>query len=327
MIQPTYLNVTEKDKHGNLHMDPDNKPNLPKAIPQWKRLAEGAYIMLGVVGHFMNPVPGLPDMTFTANGAFTFIGKDGRKYMIRSKFRPERRKGEERYFESYFMHTLHYAVINIWTDEYGTKNKNPIYFEGAGDAIPFGDAILMGYGFRTSYGMARELRAISGKRVIPLKLQKGDEGDKILYHLDTTMIVIDDPLEKIIIAYKHAFSKYSWNCLVREVKRQKGTLIEASYGDAAGLALNAVVIPTKEIILNETHAQKDPLLYSHFQNIKAAIKDKEKNFKGVIITSDTASQELLNIINNLGYYPLTLPLGEFLKSGGGAFCLTKILCD
>ena len=127
MCKPTYFDIIEKDRYGNTHMDPDKKPNTDRALVEWGKLVN-IYKMLGITVHLIDPIQGLPDMTFTANCGFTFIGKDARSYVLLSNFRPERRHEEKGYFASYFRHVLGYSTISL---------EDILYFEGAGDALLF----------------------------------------------------------------------------------------------------------------------------------------------------------------------------------------------
>ena len=315
--KPTCFDVLEEDKHGNKHMNPNDRPNKGRAIADWERLSR-VDRMLGISDYFIEPEPGFVDMTFTANCGFTFKRADGVKNIILSNFRPERRQKEQDYFERYFRTVLGYSTIRI---------SDMFYFEGAGDAIPFDNAILLGHGFRTSRNMIDQLGDLTGKMIIPLELKKPDEGDKILYHLDTTMIVIDNPSERIIFAYRGAFTDASWALLKYEVEKRAGHLLEATYDDAANLALNAIIVNKSDISLDEKQTYGDEILTRHYEYICNALRNENKDFKGVIITANTASNRLLQDVYAWGYYPITLPLGEFIKAGGGAFCLTKILCD
>ncbi|MBI2047698.1 MAG: hypothetical protein HYT27_01020 [Parcubacteria group bacterium] len=305
MCKPTFFDVTEKDQYGNEHMDPNNRPNKKWALSEWEDLVR-IYEMLGVNIHFIEPVPGLVDMTFTANCGITFIEPiRKRKTILLSKFRPARRRTETVHFEHYFRAVLHYDTTRTW---------NEYYFEGAGDVIPFGDSLLAGYGFRTSKEMMSELHSVTGKKIIPLELKKPDTGDKILYHLDTTMIVMDTPTRPTIIVFKGAFTDESYTRLTQEVQRQSGRLLEAEYEDAAGLALNAVVLERRQIALSESCSRETKTLTKHYAQIKSLLKDTNRVCNGVIVTSDTASNHLLRSIEECGYYPITTPLGEFRSS-------------
>ncbi|MDP3725579.1 MAG: arginine deiminase-related protein [bacterium] len=302
MCKPLYFDVTEKDEHGNTHMNPLNRPSKALALEQHEKLV-ALYKELGLTVEFIEPVEGLRDMTFAANcgivftkGSFTTT--QGKKWcFLSSNFRPERRRGEKEHYRSFFQKRNYYVL----------ELDPHIFFEGSGDVIPFtNDVLFVGYGFRTSQEATLEISAKTGKIVIPLELQKSGEGTAVQYHLDTAMTVLPGKCPTVIV-YPGCFTNASYRVLRQEVKRYDGVLVEATYADAASLALNTTVIPIAEIPLPR----------------RASLP---KKCKGVVVTADTASQELLNIFARLGYRPQTTPLSEFIKSGGGAFCLTKILC-
>ncbi len=294
MCAPPFFDVTEKDKHGNLHMDPNNRPDKKWAHAQWENLV-ALYQNLGVEVIFIDPVPELPDMTFAANCGLTFM-KNGKPCFIPSNFRPERRRGERPHYINFFTR-LGYEIIEL---------PEQVFFEGAGDALTLADdTLLVGHGFRTSREARAYLSALTGKKVVSLELQRPKGKDKILYHTDTAMAVFPGTHPAVVVC-PDALTPDSYDILFYEIAYRRGMVLTASYKDAINLALNAVVIPIDKVT---------PIRRAHFP---------EKS-KGVVITVNTASKELLNTYESLGYIPLTVPLSEFVKSGGGAFCLSKIL--
>ncbi|MAG12920.1 hypothetical protein CL630_03885 [bacterium] len=326
MFKPTNFDVLGKDKHGNTHMDPLNRPDVDLALTEWTQLADSLRA-LSVNAHLLDTfldilglnLPGtdLPDITFTANSAFTFTGKDSHKYALLANFRPERRRGEREYFDSFFRNVLGYTTISI---------PPGLYFEGAGDAIPFGDVVFVGHGFRTTQETLKFLEIVetmTGKRIVPLELKKPTHGVAIPYHMDTAMMVFNRN-DRVVIAYPDAFAESSYALLKKEIQRCGGFLIEASYEEFANLSLNAVVVPRSDIIFQ---LDSEECLSIVDEKIRCAMQEMRKNrfLRGVVITSDTANERLQNTIQVLGYHLITLPLSEFHKSGGGAFCLTKIL--
>lgn len=294
MCPPTFFDVLEKDKYGNMHMDPENKPDTRLAMEQWEKLV-ARHEKWGISPVFIDPVQGLPDMSFTANCGFVFE-KDGEPAVILSNFRPERRRGEKEHYRAFFRDVLKYRIFEL---------PDGIFFEGAGDAIPFGNIILMGYGFRTSLEAAPLVSEITGKAVLPLALTKQPFGRKTLYHLDTTMIVCNRD-DRLIVAYPNAFDRASLHNLSEGVKKQVGHLFAASYKNAVNIALNSVVIP-KSVMNEIARAQLDD------------------SMRGVVTTADTANDALLHDIRECEYEPDVTPLSEFIKSGGGACCLTLLL--
>ncbi len=292
---PTFFDVLEKDKHGNTHMDPLNRPDKALALEQHEKLFS-LDDWFGITVESIDPVPRLVDMTFTANCGVMFE-KGGEHCVLLSNFRPQRRRGEQIHYERFFTERG-YRV---------KKLPRGVFFEGAGDALPLtNDTLLVGFGFRTSREAIPHISAITGKRVVALELKRPEKGEDILYHLDTAMTVFTGERPSVVI-YPGAFTEEAYMTLLLEIMKHEGVLYEASYEDAINLALNAIVIPIAEIPLS-----RRTLL--------------PKKCRGVVITADTASEELIEIFRKIGYHTVVTPLSEFIKSGGGAFCLTKILC-
>ncbi len=283
LCKPEYFDVTEFDRQ-NKHMDPRQRPNLGKALRSHEQLIE-IYKLLGIEVLFIEPRPDLVDMTFSANCGLVF----GKKVLL-SNFRPDRRKLESLHYGKYF-ESQGYEVHTLPKD---------IYFEGAGDAIPYKNKILLGYGFRTDKEAIPYIERFTGREAVPLELKRPGKGKKILYHFDTTSIILEEI--ETFISCREAFAKNSFKLL-----EKLGNIFLAGYEDGYNLALNAVVIPKKEIAS------------------QSLIDCADYNCNGAVITSNLASSELVKIIEKFNYCPILVDLREFLKSGGGAFCLTKIL--
>jgi N-dimethylarginine dimethylaminohydrolase len=295
LCRPQYFDVPEFDPQ-NKHMNPNVRPDLVRALKQHEKLAD-LYHHLGLDVYFARPVPKLVDMTFTANLGFI----SGRKVLL-SNFTPARRREESEHFGS-FLRKLGYLPYTM---------PQGIFFEGAGDAIPFKGKILCGYGFRTSPVALAYLAALMEKEVVPLELCDLGARKRILYHLDTAGIFMEDI--ETVIAYPGAFTRKSLKRL-----EKIANVIPASYADANNLALNAVVIPKTEI-----WGQFDKVPNNSASTALMAL-GLWPELRGVVVTSALASRELRDKIERCKYFPVTVELDEFLKSGGGAFCLTKIL--
>src|SRR4029450_4132977 len=115
-------------------MDLSTPVDADLARQQWEALRE-TFASLGHIVHTLAPVPGLPDMVYAANGAFSV---DGMVYGAR--FRHPQRAGEATH------HSLFYAD-GPWTFVDPTHVN-----EGEGDFayLPgaYGGLILAGHGFR-----------------------------------------------------------------------------------------------------------------------------------------------------------------------------------
>ncbi len=155
----------------NPWMHPDRPTDTNRALEQWQVLYD-TYLALGHEVELIDPVHGLPDMVYTANGGFII---DGTAYGVH--FRVDERQGEARPFMDWF------AANGFDVVEPRTVN------EGEGDFLLVGDTILAGTGFRSTNESHQELVDVFGREVVSLKLV-----DPRFYHLDTAIAVLD-PVE------------------------------------------------------------------------------------------------------------------------------------
>ena len=195
----------------NPWMRPDQPADARRAVRQWERLRQ-VYTELGHTVHLIEPVAGLPDMVFAANGA-TVVGGS----VLGARFRyPERAAEAGAYLDWFRGHG--YADVRVP----GLIN------EGEGDILCTGSALLAGYGFRSDPGAAAELEAAFGLPVYGIRLV-----DPRFYHLDTAMCVLD---AQTAAYYPAAFDDAGRAVLAAQFSE----LIEATDADAAVLGLNAV---------------------------------------------------------------------------------------
>jgi N-dimethylarginine dimethylaminohydrolase len=183
----------------------------PLAMRQWQELRD-AFRSLGHEVHAIEPVRGLPDMVFAANGG-TVIGGT----VLGARFRYPERAGEA-------------AAYLHWFRRHGYQvGAEPLIVnEGEGDIIFTGREILAGYGFRTEQSAASELAALFGLPVLSLRLV-----DPRFYHLDTALCVLDaDTAMYYPAAFDHAGKAM--------LGSRFAELIEAKDEDAEVLGLNAI---------------------------------------------------------------------------------------
>ncbi|MGH4018508.1 MAG: dimethylargininase [Pseudonocardiaceae bacterium] len=178
MCPPTFFDVTYSI---NPWMDPNKPIDVALAMAQWERLHD-LYLEFGHEVEFIEPVEGLPDMVFSANGATVVDG-----LVLLAKFRHDERAGEA-------------AAYREWFGAQGyRKVQEPEFInEGEGDYLVAGRRILAGTGFRTDRHSHDEAQELFGRPVISLKLV-----DPRFYHLDTALAVLDDDE---IMYYPAAFS-------------------------------------------------------------------------------------------------------------------------
>jgi N-dimethylarginine dimethylaminohydrolase len=194
-------------------MDPTKPVDPVLAMFQWEDLRD-RYRALGHTVEILDPVPGLPDMVFAANGATVVDGR-----VLGAKFANPERSDEA---------PAHLA----WFRGHGfAEVREPEHVnEAEGDLVVTASWILAGQGFRSSPLGHDEAQEFFGRRVISLELT-----DPRYYHLDTALAVLDDARDEIMY-FPGAFSPGSRAVLARLFP---GALL-ATADDAAALGLNAV---------------------------------------------------------------------------------------
>lgn len=216
MCRPTHFAVTYKI---NPWMDPSAPYDITLANSQWESLV-GAYDKLGHKIEFIDPLPGLPDMVFAANGGTVIDGK-----MFTAQFRHAERADEA-------------PAYRDWAERAGFEVHEAKHVnEGEGDFLLAGEHLLAGTGFRTAHSAHLEAQELFGRPVISLQLV-----DPRFYHLDTAITVLsgstgpDAELPANIAYLPEAFSPGS-----REVLRKLfPNAVIANVDDGEVLGLNAV---------------------------------------------------------------------------------------
>jgi N-dimethylarginine dimethylaminohydrolase len=207
MCPPTYFDVTYSI---NPWMDP-SKPVDPRlAALQWQRIHD-LYVELGHTVEVLDPLPGLPDMVFAANGATV----RGHQVLV-SRFRYDERAAEVPAYLDWFPRNGFETRQAAWANE------------GQGDFLAANGWLLAASGFRTDRRSHAEAEEFFGCPVISLTLVNDS-----YYHLDTALSVLD---EQTIMYYPDAFSPGS-QALLRQLFPDA---ILATADDAAAFGLNAV---------------------------------------------------------------------------------------
>lgn len=195
----------------NPWMHPGVAVDADLALAQWQGLVD-TYRRLGHRVDLAEPVPGLPDMVFAANGALVTSTAT-----IAARFAYPQRAAESRAYAA-------------WLDAHGL---GPVQVpqevnEGEGDLLVVGDRILAGTGFRTTPAAHAEVARLTGLEVITLELI-----DPSYYHLDTALAVLD---ERTVAYFPGAFSPVAQATLATLFP----DAIIAGEADAAVFGLNAV---------------------------------------------------------------------------------------
>jgi arginine dihydrolase len=206
MCRPTYFAV---DYVINPWMDPSVPVDTELAVRQWTNLRD-TYLRLGHRVDEIDPIPGLPDMVFAANGATVF---DGTVYGAQFRY-PERAAEAPAY--------LHW-LTDAGFEAHEAKAVN----EGEGDLLTTERFLLAGTGFRTDLAAHVEAQELFGRPVITLQLV-----DPRFYHLDTALTVLGDTIAFLPEAFTPSSAKV--------LRQLFPDAIESTVEDAAVLGLNAV---------------------------------------------------------------------------------------
>jgi N-dimethylarginine dimethylaminohydrolase len=208
MCRPTYFDVTYAI---NPWMNPDKPVDAALAVEQWDELRR-LYLDYGHTVDLIDPVEGLPDMVFAANGATVVDDR-----VLVARFRHAERAAEAPAYQE-------------WFTSRGYPEVHPAEYvnEAEGDYMVVGRTILAGTGFRTDPRAHAELERALGRPVITLNLV-----DPRFYHLDTALAVLSDTE---VMYYPGAFSPESL-AILRELHPDALLVDEA---DAEAFGLNAV---------------------------------------------------------------------------------------
>ena len=193
-----------------------------RAVGQWHTLQE-ILVELGARIELLEPVPGLPDLVFTANAGLVLQNQ-----FVASRFRHGVRQGESPYYEDW-MKSHGFEILYL---------PPRGHFEGAGDALFCGETLFAGYRFRSDVRSHQWIGEALGVEVLPLELV-----DPRFYHLDTCFCPLS---EDAAIYHPGAFDDYGRSVLRARI----GTLIEVPGGEATAFSCNAVVVG-RSVVLNE----------------------------------------------------------------------------
>ncbi|HEY0815546.1 MAG TPA: amidinotransferase [Pseudonocardia sp.] len=208
MCRPEHFAVTYAI---NPWMHPGVAVDVDLAVAQWDALRR-TYLDLGHRVDLIDPVPGLPDMVYAANGATVVDG-----VVYGARFRHTERSPEAAAHRAWFAAAGFGEVV---VPEYTN--------EGEGDLLVAGRVILAGSGFRTDPHAHVEAARVLRRAVVPLELV-----DPRFYHLDTALAVLD---ETTVAWLPEAFAPDSRSVL----RRRFPDAVLATQADAAVLGLNAV---------------------------------------------------------------------------------------
>ncbi|MHB1764564.1 MAG: dimethylarginine dimethylaminohydrolase family protein [Gammaproteobacteria bacterium] len=213
MCPPRYFEVTYRI---NPWMDPaQTVVDRTRAFAQWSALREALARSARIIE--IAPLPGLPDMVFTANAGLVLRGQ-----AVVSRFLHAERRGEEAPFRTFF--EAHGFAVEVLPDE--------MFFEGAGDALfdRRSSILWAGSGWRSLPQGHEWLSRKLGCEVVSLELV-----DPRFYHLDTCFCPLADGA---LLYYPGAFSPASQASVEAHVAPRDR--IAVSLEDALRFTCNAV---------------------------------------------------------------------------------------
>jgi N-dimethylarginine dimethylaminohydrolase len=166
MCRPDFFTVVYRI---NPWMDPQLPTDTSLAVKQWEVLYQ-TYLDLGFDVHLVDPIEGLPDMVYAANGGFVI---DNIAYGASFTYKERQPEG---------------PAYMDWFRENGFDVRAPENInEGEGDFLLVGGVILAGTGFRSASNSHDEIARIYNREVVTLELVNPS-----FYHLDTAIAILDD---------------------------------------------------------------------------------------------------------------------------------------
>lgn len=239
MCPPDYFGI-EYEINPWMNIEVGSRPDL--ARQQWQRLRE-TLVELGASVDLLEPVPGLPDLVFTANAGIVY-----HDLFVPAHFRYGVRQKESPHFEKW-ARDRGFHLVSFPVD---------MRFEGAGDALFCGDSLFAGYRFRSDVKSHQWIGERLGVSVLPMELV-----DPRFYHLDTCFC----PLAAgTAIYYPGAFDEYGRSVLKDQIPR----LVEVSPEEAISFSCNAVVVD-RTVILN----RGAPKLAATLEKLGCAVRPLE----------------------------------------------------
>jgi N-dimethylarginine dimethylaminohydrolase len=251
---PTYFGIEyEINPWMRLH----NRVDHERAVHQWRELMTVFEQELGVGLEQMTPVPGLPDLVFTANAGVVI----GRKAVV-SRFRYPERQREEAHFEDWFR-TNDYDVTTV---------EKGLSFEGAGDLLGFPECWFGGYRQRSDIRAFSSIGEQFHREIIPVELV-----DSRFYHLDTCFCPLSGGE---LLYYPAAFDRYGAVAIADRIPDNRRLPVPED--EALRFACNAVGVgkdvvlpsgcPVTERLLQERGYATHPVVLDEFMKSGGSAK-------------------------------------------------------
>ncbi len=214
-----------------------NQSDPRQAQTQWNALVRVLEQEVGAKIEYLDPLPGLPDLVFTANAGIISAGK-----AVPSRFRYPERQKEEQYFIDWFTQK-----------GYEVHHLDPtIFFEGAGDLLGFSDVWFAGYRQRSDIRAYEQITKIYDKEILSLELI-----DQRFYHLDTCFCPLSGGE---LLYFPPAFDQYAQSVIESRIP-PSGRLVVPT-DEAQRFACNAVCVG-HHVVLPTGCPETMALLSSH----------------------------------------------------------------
>lgn len=194
-----------------------------RAKQQWDELMGILENDMGATLEKMSPIPGLPDLVFTANAGIV-----SGSVAVPSRFRHPERQREEEYFTNWFQ--THGYNVTLLDREY--------YFEGAGDLLGWSKIWFGGYRQRSDVRSYSILSDIFKREILTLELI-----DPAFYHLDTCFCPLSGGE---LLYFPAAFDAYALKTIENQVPQAQQLVVPPD--EAKRFACNAVCIHHKVVL-------------------------------------------------------------------------------
>jgi ornithine--oxo-acid transaminase len=211
MCPPTHFDVTYAI---NPWMDVSVPVDRDRAQRQWDALV-ATYRDAGAEVELLEPQPGLPDLVFTANLGIV----DGETF-IPARMRHPQRRPEPAHAARWFRE--HGFAVRTLSED--------VVQEGAGDALPFGDTLVVGHVSRSTASAYVELARIVDGAILPVEL-----ADPRFYHVDVVFCPLD---ARTALYAPTALGEHD----ARRIAKLVPDAIALTAAEAGAFCANAVVI-------------------------------------------------------------------------------------
>jgi len=175
MVRPDHFRV---DYVINPYMDADVQPDPERTLAQWQQLVATIEAHGGRVDALAQREDA-PDMVYAMNLGLGMVRPDGEQHVVMSHMRYAERRMETLTAQPWF------EAHGFTTSLVGHDAIGP-HFE-AGDALAFGDALVVGYGPRTEELGLKALATDLGVRVRGFRITHPG-----MYHLDLAFCPLDE---------------------------------------------------------------------------------------------------------------------------------------